>query len=394
MEINQRSFRSMEDLGDDIFEVNMSLGKVSLDLPIQIGVQILQHAKLRMLQFVYEFLFFYIDRTNLTFCEMDTDSLYFAIAGRNIIDVVKDKLKDQFMSLLNQNCTNDRDPNAFLTRTCCKEHAFDDSKHPGLFKEEWRGVKMLCLASKTYVGITEDNQVKLTCKGANKQVVRKNDPFEIFKSVLFTRKQVFNVNRGFRVNAAEVVTYSQTKNCFPYLYIKREVLADGVSTRTLNLVLNPVPIEIFCIQRDGKLLSMTYNNSFKYRNKQFRNILQAYIYFKAVNCGCNERCNEILSLKKEYELWSLEREIKNDIKWHSIKYLIMKDIVSVRLTENASMQNELSSSGELAIYSASACESYFNCGVNKDVLRWINTHQIPGSNYYGKILMEIRSKGR
>ena len=72
----------------------------------------------------------------------------------------------------------------------------------------------------------------------------------------------------------------------------------------------------------------------------------------------------------------------------------MKDIVSVRLSENACMQKELSSSGELAIYSASACGSYFNCGVNKDVLRWIHTHQIPGSNYYGTILMEIRSKGR
>jgi len=393
MLINQRSFRAMEDLGDDIFEVNMSHGKVSLNLPIQIGVMILHHAKLRMLQFVYDFLFFYIDRTNITFCEMDTDSIYFAIAGENITDVIIDKLKGKFTSLLNQNCTNVRDLNAFLPRTCCEEHAFDDSKHPGLFKKEWSGIKMLCLASKTYVGITEDNKVKLTCKGANKEAIRKNDPFELFKSVLLTKKQVLNVNRGFRVNGAEVVTYAQSKRCFPYLYIKREILADGVSSRTLDIVLNPTPIDIFCIQREGKFLCMTYNNSFTYRNKKFRNILQAYIYFKAVNCGSEDRSNEILNAHKEYELWSLEREIKNNTKWDSIKYLIMKDIVSERISGNECMQKELRDTGEQGIYSASACESYFNCGLNKNVLRWINTQQIPGSNYYGKILMCIRSKG-
>ena len=119
---------------------------------------------------------------------------------------------------------------------------------------------MLCLASKTYVGVDEIAQVKLTCKGANKAIIKKNDPFEIFKTVLYTKKQVTSVNRGFRVNAASIVTYSQTKRCFPYLYIKREVLLDGVSTRTLDIVLNPMPISIFCIQRDGKTLCMTYND--------------------------------------------------------------------------------------------------------------------------------------
>ena len=298
LSINQRSFRSLEDLGDDIFEVNMSHRNFLLNLPIQIGVQILHHAKLRMLQFVYDFLFKYIDRTDLTLCEMDTDSLYFGISAENLLEVVKPQLRDSFQKLLSGNCTSVRDSNAYLPRTCCEEHSFDDSKHPGLFKKEWSGVKMLCLASKTYVGVDEDGKIKLTCKGANKAIVKKNDPFEIFKNVLYTKKQVTTVNRGFRVNAADIVTYSQTKRCFPYFYIKREVLQDGVSTRTLDIVLNPVPITICCIQRDGKMLCMTYNDSFKYRNKQFTNTLQAFIYFKAVNCNCEDRYNEILNLKK------------------------------------------------------------------------------------------------
>lgn len=71
----------------------------------------------------------------------------------------------------------------------------------------------------------------------------------------------------------------------------------------------------------------------------------------------------------------------------------MKDIVFHRLSANVKMQKTLIDTGELEIYSGSACESYFNCGVNKDVLRWIKTEQIPGSNYYGKILMDIRNQG-
>ena len=43
-----------------------------------------QYAKLRMLQFYYDFLNKYLDRCDFQMCEMDTDSAYIAIAGESV----------------------------------------------------------------------------------------------------------------------------------------------------------------------------------------------------------------------------------------------------------------------------------------------------------------------
>ena len=43
-----------------------------------------QYANLRMLQFYYDFLDKYLDRSGFQMCEMDTDSAYIAIAGESV----------------------------------------------------------------------------------------------------------------------------------------------------------------------------------------------------------------------------------------------------------------------------------------------------------------------
>ena len=42
-------------------------------------------------------------------------------------------------------------------------------------------------------------------------------------------------NKGFKPIDGKVYTYTQTRHGLSYLYCKREVLADGVSTRPLKL---------------------------------------------------------------------------------------------------------------------------------------------------------------
>ena len=43
-----------------------------------------QYAKLRMLQFYYDFLDKYLDRSDFQMCEKDTDSAYIAISGKSV----------------------------------------------------------------------------------------------------------------------------------------------------------------------------------------------------------------------------------------------------------------------------------------------------------------------
>ena len=49
-----------------------------MNLPFQVGFFVYQYAKLRMLQFYYDFFDKYLDRADFQTCEMDKDSAYIA----------------------------------------------------------------------------------------------------------------------------------------------------------------------------------------------------------------------------------------------------------------------------------------------------------------------------
>lgn len=66
-------------------------------MTIQLGFFVLQYAKLRMLQFYYDFLDQYIDRSDFEFMEMDTDSAYFAISVHSLDDIIKSEFRDKYL---------------------------------------------------------------------------------------------------------------------------------------------------------------------------------------------------------------------------------------------------------------------------------------------------------
>ena len=63
--------------------------KIILDLPTQLGYFILQLAKLRMLEFYFDFIDVFIDRKDFEYCEMDTDSAYMAISSTSFKNIIK-----------------------------------------------------------------------------------------------------------------------------------------------------------------------------------------------------------------------------------------------------------------------------------------------------------------
>ena len=80
---NDPKFRSSTYIGDGIYEVQMAHKVMKNDIPKQIGLFVLQYAKLRMLQFYYDCLDRYLDRSDFEMAQMDTDSLYFAVSKYN-----------------------------------------------------------------------------------------------------------------------------------------------------------------------------------------------------------------------------------------------------------------------------------------------------------------------
>ena len=53
-------------------------------------------AKLRMLQFYYDFLDRYLDRKDFELIQMDTDSNYMAISGKTLEEIVKPEMREEF----------------------------------------------------------------------------------------------------------------------------------------------------------------------------------------------------------------------------------------------------------------------------------------------------------
>ncbi|CAG2202430.1 unnamed protein product [Mytilus edulis] len=83
LEANKPQFKKLTTLleQDEYFEVEKSKERLDINLPIQIGYFILQYSKLRMLEFYFDFLDVYVDRSDFEYCEMDTDSAYMALSG-------------------------------------------------------------------------------------------------------------------------------------------------------------------------------------------------------------------------------------------------------------------------------------------------------------------------
>ena len=62
--INTPFFRKIDEIDKDTFEVQSCKKAIKLNLPLQIGLFVYQNAKLRMLQFYYDFLDKYLDRSD------------------------------------------------------------------------------------------------------------------------------------------------------------------------------------------------------------------------------------------------------------------------------------------------------------------------------------------
>lgn len=141
--VNKPDFVYLTLLEDSVYEVEKAKSKIVLDLPIQLGYFILQYAKLRMLEFYYNFMDRYCQQTDFLYCEMDTDSAYMAISGKSLDCIVKPHMQQQYLRGLYDFC-NQLDIAAdaqhhWFPRKCCTKHAKRGNRKSGLFKLEFEG---------------------------------------------------------------------------------------------------------------------------------------------------------------------------------------------------------------------------------------------------------------
>ena len=98
-----------------------------------------------MLQFRYDCLQEYCDVKDFEYLEMDTDSAYFSLAGKQLEDIVKLNKKQELHNEKMGQCHDFEytSEDGFFPRVCCKKHKAYDKRTPGLFKVEAQGKAMI-----------------------------------------------------------------------------------------------------------------------------------------------------------------------------------------------------------------------------------------------------------
>ena len=188
-----------------------------------------------MLQFFYDFIDKYIDRSDYEMAQMDTDSNYFAFSEDSIEKIIKPNMREGY----------EKDKYNFLPSESEELHptfqvdgvrftwAQFDMRTPGRFKVECRKDKLISLCSKMYyAGNHDDNEYIISCKGIQKDKNSLN--CKDFENVLNGGDN--NVeNTGFRYHAGVMKTYEQSKIGLSGNNYKRILKADGRTTRLLTI---------------------------------------------------------------------------------------------------------------------------------------------------------------
>ena len=207
-------FSDLDEIGE-AYELESRKPRITIRRPFQIGIAVYQLAKLRMLEFYYDFLDRYFDRKDFELIQMDTDSNYLAISGKKLEDIVRPEMKAEFEAQKKNWLAWDK----WSGRT------------PGLFKMECEGDRMIALCSKCYYIDDRGDKKKLSAKGMSKK--QNGITWQRFKAALEGSKDMAT-NRGFRMRDGKIVTYEQEKLGLSAYYDKRWVLPDGIHTEPIE----------------------------------------------------------------------------------------------------------------------------------------------------------------
>ena len=167
--ISESLFKRMKTVEKDLYVVELLKSTIEHREPIIVGFFILQYAKLRMLELYYNFFDKFCDVNKFEELEMDTDSLYLALAEEILYDCIEPDKRAAWEEMRESDCRDSFkavEKSNFFPRMCCSLHKKHDKREPGLFKEEFRCTEMLCLCSKTYCCYdNKSNKFKFSSKG-------------------------------------------------------------------------------------------------------------------------------------------------------------------------------------------------------------------------------------
>jgi hypothetical protein len=205
-----------------MYEIRSSKATIRQNIPIQVASAVYQLAKLRMLEFYYDYVDKFISREDFQYIEMDTDSAYMSLSAKNFDDLIKPNMRNLYEEVKYDWILDNRS----------EESKSYTRRVPGLFKIEWEGTGIVALTSKMYY--CYGSKEKSSCKGVQSRNNKNLLTFEKYKEAL--GGCVLNAtNKGFRVFDNKVITYTQDKDGLTPIYDKRVLFEDGINSYPLMI---------------------------------------------------------------------------------------------------------------------------------------------------------------
>ena len=205
-------------LGENLFRIHMRKDHILFNRPIYIVMCVLDLSKLLLYDYYYNYLKpKYGENCQLLYT--DTDSLLLHVH-------CEDFYKDMGEVL-----------HLYDTSDYPKDHpmlSYVNKKVPGKLKDEVNGKpiqEVVCLRSKMYSILLDDDTNTREAKGTKKCVVKKVITHQNYKDALFEKKSLKHEMKRFRTENHVIYTQHINKTSLSPFDSKRWIDADGVSTR-------------------------------------------------------------------------------------------------------------------------------------------------------------------
>lgn len=389
--MNSSLFKKVEQLEGEMYEMEFFKTKVKHTECIQLGLSILCEAKRILNAFYYDCIQYYFDKSKFNLILCDTDSIYLALTVGSLEEAVKPERIDEYKRRIYNSCHDNfkfEDGNWFI-RQCCEKHKQEDQFRPSMAKVECEGREIISLASKTYVLDGMDDNIKLSCKGISKKFV--NKPLEIFRDVLTKGVKISSTNRGFICKSGVIYSYKQDRVGFNFMYMKRQVLADSVSTVALQCRLTPWEdknLEVF--DRYAHPLSNLYPCKLNAHGITHKSAEHMFQFLKAKFHKQLDICDVI---EHEWNVMKVRNSVSDiDLcsEWFDVERLTMKKVLNEKFKQNQQFRNAvIDSKGKTLVY-AVTFDRLFGAGITPKVAHVMDVDSYPGQNLLCDLIVEIR----
>ena len=138
---NSELFMKLNHVNNAFYEIELAKATIEHKKPIFVWFLKFQYAKLRFLEFYYNFFTKFCDVNNLEELEMDADSLYLALSENELEDCIRQEMKPEWERLRSKDCTDIFISDAVascLPKRCCNKHKKRNKRDSGLLEEDFR----------------------------------------------------------------------------------------------------------------------------------------------------------------------------------------------------------------------------------------------------------------